>query len=228
MKRITKTFAALGLFISIINLSCKKEILPDNEASLSKKFTKGHVSDELSNSIVIDWSNAAFEASGGAAEANSLLASRIKAMTHIAIHDALNAIDPVYKQYSYHQQDPLADPFAAAASAAHTVLKASWPDSAAMLDATLSASLSNIPAGPAKTQGIALGIAAGNAILALRAGDGAYQNIISDVPPSTVPGVYVAGDVSRDVLLVAVAIAEGAETAVAINKAFLRRDGFCE
>jgi thioredoxin reductase len=43
-----------------------------------------------------------------------------------------------------------------------------------------------------------------------------------------VPGVYVAGDVSRDVLLVAVAIAEGAEAGVAINKAFLRRDGLCE
>jgi Thioredoxin reductase len=45
---------------------------------------------------------------------------------------------------------------------------------------------------------------------------------------SSVPGVYVAGDVSRNVLLVAVAIAEGARAAVAINKAFLRRDGFCE
>ena len=45
---------------------------------------------------------------------------------------------------------------------------------------------------------------------------------------TNVPGVYVAGDVSRDVLLVAVAIAEGAEAGVAINKAFLRRDGLCE
>jgi thioredoxin reductase len=45
---------------------------------------------------------------------------------------------------------------------------------------------------------------------------------------TSVPGVYVAGDVSRDVLLVAVAIGEGAQAAVAINKAFLRRDGFCE
>jgi pyruvate/2-oxoglutarate dehydrogenase complex dihydrolipoamide dehydrogenase (E3) component len=33
-----------------------------------------------------------------------------------------------------------------------------------------------------------------------------------------VPGVYVAGDVSRDVLLVAAAIAEGAKAAVAITK----------
>ena len=45
---------------------------------------------------------------------------------------------------------------------------------------------------------------------------------------TSVPGVYVAGDVSRDVLLVAVAIGEGAKAAVAINKAFLRRDGFCD
>ncbi len=45
---------------------------------------------------------------------------------------------------------------------------------------------------------------------------------------TSVPGVHVAGDVSRDVLLVAVAIGEGAKAAVAINRAFLRRDGFCE
>jgi len=49
-----------------------------------------------------------------------------------------------------------------------------------------------------------------------------------DTEESSVPGVYVAGDVSRDVLLVAVAIAEGAQAGVAINKAFLRRDGFCD
>jgi thioredoxin reductase len=45
---------------------------------------------------------------------------------------------------------------------------------------------------------------------------------------TSVPGVYVAGDVSRDVLLAAVAIGEGAKAAVAINKAFLIRDGFCD
>lgn len=45
---------------------------------------------------------------------------------------------------------------------------------------------------------------------------------------TSVAGVYVAGDTSRDVLMVSVAIAEGAKAAVAINKAFLRRDGFCD
>jgi thioredoxin reductase len=45
---------------------------------------------------------------------------------------------------------------------------------------------------------------------------------------TSVSGVYVAGEVSRDVLLVAAAITEGARAAVAINKAFLRHDRFCD
>jgi thioredoxin reductase len=45
---------------------------------------------------------------------------------------------------------------------------------------------------------------------------------------TSVPGVYVAGDVSRDVLLVANAVAEGAKAAVAINKAFLKSEGLCD
>jgi thioredoxin reductase len=42
---------------------------------------------------------------------------------------------------------------------------------------------------------------------------------------SSTRGVYVAGDASRDVLLVAVAIGEGAKAAVAINRALLKDDG---
>jgi thioredoxin reductase len=42
---------------------------------------------------------------------------------------------------------------------------------------------------------------------------------------TTVKGVYVAGDVSRDVLLVAVAAGEGAKAGVAINRALLKEDG---
>lgn len=42
---------------------------------------------------------------------------------------------------------------------------------------------------------------------------------------TSVPGVYVAGDVSRDVLLVAVAVGEGTKAAVAINRALLKEAG---
>jgi len=39
---------------------------------------------------------------------------------------------------------------------------------------------------------------------------------------TSVPGVYVAGDASRDVQLVIIATAEGARSALAINRALLR------
>ena len=42
---------------------------------------------------------------------------------------------------------------------------------------------------------------------------------------SSVRGIYVAGDASRDVLLLAIAIAEGANAAVAINRARLKDYG---
>jgi hypothetical protein len=193
MNRITKALIFLGLVLSIITLSCKKESIPDNEPAFSSRHDDSHNDDNLSNKVIIEWSNIAWEAAGGAAEGHPPLASRIEAMMHIAIHDALNAIVPVYKQYVYKRQWPcdLANPFAAVVSAAHTVLRASWPDSASMLDAKLAASLSSIPDGPRKTEGIAVGIAAGKAILALRTNDGAYQNPVSDWPDSNVPGVYV-------------------------------------
>ena len=45
---------------------------------------------------------------------------------------------------------------------------------------------------------------------------------------TSVPGVYVAGDVSRDVFLLRSPSLKAPKAAVAINKAFLRRDGFCD
>jgi thioredoxin reductase len=65
-------------------------------------------------------------------------------------------------------------------------------------------------------------------ILGCKRDDKGGMVIDPDTKESSIPGVYVAGDVSRDVLLVAVAIGEGAQAAVTINKAFLRRDGFCD
>jgi thioredoxin reductase len=42
---------------------------------------------------------------------------------------------------------------------------------------------------------------------------------------TSIPGVFVAGDVSRDVQLVIIAAAEGARAALAVNKDLLRADG---
>lgn len=50
----------------------------------------------------------------------------------------------------------------------------------------------------------------------------------SDSCETSVEGVFVAGDSSRDVLQIAVAMGEGSRAAIAINKALLRADGFCD
>ena len=79
MKRI-KTLLIIGAAFSMINLSCKKNIVPENETTLSSKnkqfHGKGKYNDILSNSVIIEWSNVAFEAVGGAAEGHFVLASR--------------------------------------------------------------------------------------------------------------------------------------------------------
>jgi hypothetical protein len=50
--------------------------------------------------------------------------SRIYAMMHVAIHDALNAIHRRYRPYTFDMQEPGASPDAAVASAARDVCQA--------------------------------------------------------------------------------------------------------
>jgi thioredoxin reductase len=53
--------------------------------------------------------------------------------------------------------------------------------------------------------------------------DGGVQ--CNDTGETSIPGVFVAGDVSRDVQLAVIAVAEGARAALAINKLLLEQDG---
>ena len=116
MNRIIKTSIISGL-ISFLALSCKKNTLPDNESTLSSRSNNAPANEQfndlLSNSVILEWSIVAFDAAGGAAEAHPTYAARNEAMMHIAMHDALNAIVPVYEQYAYHQHNALADPISA-------------------------------------------------------------------------------------------------------------------
>jgi hypothetical protein len=138
--------------------------------------------------VVIDWNviatNAAF-----AAGKNALEQSRIYAMTHAAIHDALNAIDRRFKTYALDRRaEPNASPEAAVAAAAHGVLVAQLPTQQATLDAAYAASLAGIADGPAKTNGVAIGQAAAAAILALRSVDGSTAPM--PYTPRNEPGAY--------------------------------------
>lgn len=161
-----------------------------NLASCSKHDIHGPDGAMISNEVILEWNNVAYQAFGGVAYQNSIMASRINAMTHLAMHDAVNAIHPKYSQYAYNGKDPHANLIAAAASAAHQVLVHEISERKTFLDSALQKTLATIPEGQAKTRGILLGKAAGDAMLEIRANDGSAGNPISPVAPSGAPGVY--------------------------------------
>lgn len=175
-----KKMAVVGLFISLLITSC------------SRNKGNGKQIKDLPNTVVLEWNEIAFKAFSGPAYQHSLMASRINAMTHIAIHDVLNAIDPVYSKYVFIGNDPGADPVSAVAAAAYEVLLHEIPAKKDFLDSALQKSLVLITNSDAKTRGIALGKQAAQAIIADRNNDGSLGDVAGNIPPSTVPGVYQA------------------------------------
>ena len=156
---------------------------------------------------VLAWNEYAGEAAIAACiapTANPLHESHMYAMTHVAIHDALNAISRRSRPYVYKTPaDSGASPEAAVATAARDVLVpliGQIPDpfppecvdaGIASVEANYTAALAAIPDGTAKTQGVAVGAAAASAILALRAGDGSDTPLLDfDYPQGTEPGQY--------------------------------------
>ena len=135
---------------------------------------------------------------------NPLHESRMYAMMHLAIHDALNAIHRRSQPYAYdtHVRGRVSAP-AAVAAAAHGVLipvvgqiPAPFPPACvaagvASAEAAYQTAVDAIPNGRAKARGIQLGEAAAAAILARRAGDGADTPLVDPAyPQGTAPGEY--------------------------------------
>jgi PAP2 superfamily len=113
------------------------------------------------------------------------------AMVHIAIHDALNSIEPRYKPYAFDQPAPGASTAAAVAAATRDVLVRLMPPAAAAVGSEYEAALSLIPAATAKDAGIATGRAAAAAILERRSSDNLLAAITTPYTPGAPdPGVY--------------------------------------
>jgi hypothetical protein len=122
---------------------------------------------------------------------NPFAQARTAAIVQLAVYEAVNAVTQTYRPY-------LAEPIvvsypasaeAAAVAAAHRVLATYFPASSAALDSARAASLSAIPDGAAKVNGIAAGEAAAAAMIALRANDGSGPPEFF-LPPSTDAGVW--------------------------------------
>jgi hypothetical protein len=166
--------------------------------------TGGSAQAQADGDAVTAWNANAGEAAlaaGLAPTNNPLHESRLYAVMHLAIHDALNAIDRRSRPYAVDlPANPGASAEAAVAAAARDVLvplltelPAPFVGAAGVtsVEVDYMAALAAIPDGPAKTQGLELGRAAAEALLALRAGDGSDTPLFdSGYPQGTDPGEY--------------------------------------
>ncbi len=139
--------------------------------------------------VIMDW-NAKADAIGIEKQLANVPNARGLAMLHIAMFEAVNAIDRRYAPYKLNlAAERTTSKEAAAASAAYDILVALYPDQKADLDATLAASLSGIAETEAKSKGIELGKKAAAGIIALRPNDSGDKT--ENYRPYTTPGVYV-------------------------------------
>ena len=137
--------------------------------------------------VVTDWNVIALNAT--AVPPNSILQSRALAIVHGAIYDAVRAVDRKSGAYAVDSRrrpelrwrPRLPRPLMAA-------LVRLAPAQQPMLDAALNVSLSNIPDGQGKTDGIALGGQIAEKIVALRSSDGADAKVAFTPKPGA--GLY--------------------------------------
>jgi hypothetical protein len=110
-----------------------------------------------SSDVIMDW-NAKAEAIGVEKQLVNVPNARGQAMLHVAMFEAVNAIERRYAPYKLNlESDRTASKEAAAASAAYGILLTLYPDQKPDLDTALAASLSGIAETEAKAKGIELG-----------------------------------------------------------------------
>ncbi|MDT0215206.1 vanadium-dependent haloperoxidase [Rothia sp. ARF10] len=202
MDPIPHTARRLAVAVAVTALACA----PALSASAHDGAGHGdHHAHHLDGQVVVDWNARAAETSLACALGpanNPLHESRMYAMMHLAISDSLNAIHRHAEPYAYRARAHGADPVAAVAAAARSTLVAAVstlppPFSACAatevpaIEADYAAALAAVPAGEAKDDGVALGNAAGAAIVALRAGDGSDTPLFDTAyPQGDEPGEY--------------------------------------
>jgi membrane-associated phospholipid phosphatase len=146
----------------------------------------GSLAPYASADVITDWNLITLNATKTAG-LNSNLGSRIDAIESIAVYDAVNSIKQFGTAYHYYSPNT-GSAQAAAAQAAHDVLTNYFPAQITALDSNLVYSLSNITDGPVGN-GQAVGSAAAQDIISLRANDSSAPNV-TYTNVVTTPGAY--------------------------------------
>jgi hypothetical protein len=137
---------------------------------------------------VIAWNETTLEAIR--ADKTSLgLATRTMAMVQAAVYDAVNDIERTSSVYHVDVAAPAgASPVAAASAAAYDVLLSIYPHQQALFNATLADTLSTVLPGKSLTDGVNVGLAVAQGILAWRQNDGSSFSV--PYIPGTQPGQW--------------------------------------
>jgi hypothetical protein len=114
---------------------------------------------------------------------------RTEAMMHVAIHNALNTIEPVYSRYKCKGEKRNANPTAACAQAAYEIVVSQFPGKKQELDKELSKWLSTVDDGASKSNGVSLGKETAAKILEARAED-KWNGEAEYIFHPMAPGVY--------------------------------------
>lgn len=137
---------------------------------------------------VTDWNRVATDVAAAGGQ-NGIVQTRTYAIVHIAIHDAVNAVERRYRPYLLEARSTgAASAGVAAATAAHDALVELVTTQRAAIDSAYESALAAVPDGPAKTNGIGLGRAAAAAILARRNNDGSAASVAYTA--GILPGQY--------------------------------------
>src|SRR5262245_45948972 len=165
--------AAGGLVLLAARGASAHQSLPEERRAIGEALRQQGVEPaDLSPDVIVSWNRLGHDLAFAEDQFLTFKGQRALAMMHLAVHDALNAIVPVYETYSYRGKASAAQPIAAAAQAAHDVLAALYPTQAVMLGQALAAWLAKVPPGPLRDRGVALGHAVAAAIIVRRQDDG--------------------------------------------------------
>lgn len=150
----------------------------------------------MAQNAVTDWNAIAVTAARGSTVAPGSATAGgtgiYLAYTHLAVYNAVNAIDGRFEPYKYSLTAPAgASADAAAIEAAYRTLVYLLPDRVGFLSPLYINSLAAIPNGLDKTNGQSVGLASANALIALRTGDGRGANVPYTFPSSPVAGVWI-------------------------------------
>ena len=186
---------SLGIALSMISvyplLSVACAAAPKSQLNLS--VTRAAHLPAQANDVVLEWNQHAVALTLlPASSLSPVQQTRVMAIFHLAVHDAVNGITGEYETYLSPASPPQnASAEAAAIAAAHEALKKLFPGNDVALDGHFANSLAILGLSPVDP-GLEFGRAAATAILAVRANDHSTQAQFDyNAPGAGDPGVWV-------------------------------------